>query len=130
MLTLPIVVGQKYLRRDGQVVTAQRGPGQCVYVGQGLPGPEPLEYVYMGTGRVFAGELHHMPHDLVADASAMATGIEAQVCQDIAARQALGTAKYGTTVADNPLTHRQWMQHAYEEALDMAIYLKRAMAAN
>jgi hypothetical protein len=56
------------------------------------------------------------------------TGIEAQVCADIAKRQQLGIAKYGTTVADNPLTHRQWLEHAYEEALDMAVYLRRAMA--
>lgn len=55
------------------------------------------------------------------------TGIEAEVCADITRRQALGIAKYGTTVADNPLSHRQWLQHAYEEALDFAIYLKRAM---
>jgi hypothetical protein len=46
---------------------------------------------------------------------------------DIAYRQQEGLSKYGTTVADNPLTLRQWLQHAYEEALDQAIYLKRAM---
>ncbi|WP_310637283.1 hypothetical protein [Delftia acidovorans] len=56
------------------------------------------------------------------------TGIEALVCDDIAQRQALGIAKYGTTVAENPLELRQWMQHAYEEALDQAIYLRRAIA--
>lgn len=56
------------------------------------------------------------------------TGIEAKVCEDIAQRQAQGIAKYGTTVAENPLELRQWMQHAYEEALDQAIYLRRAMA--
>lgn len=57
----------------------------------------------------------------------VATGTEAEVCRDIARRQALGKKKYGTTVAENPLTHKQWLQHAYEEALDLAIYLKRAM---
>lgn len=56
------------------------------------------------------------------------TGIEALVCADIAKRQQVGIAKYGTTVAENPLTHAEWLQHAYEECLDMAIYLKRAMA--
>jgi hypothetical protein len=55
------------------------------------------------------------------------TGIEAMVCEDIAKRQALGIAKYGTTVADNPLPLRQWLRHAYEEALDQAIYLRRAI---
>ena len=57
-----------------------------------------------------------------------ASGIEAMVCDDIAKRQQVGIAKYGTTVAENPLTHAQWLQHAYEECLDMAVYLKRAMA--
>jgi len=55
------------------------------------------------------------------------TGIEAEVCMDITARQMLGIAKYGATVKDNPLTQKQWLQHAYEETLDLAIYLKRAM---
>ena len=52
-------------------------------------------------------------------------GTEAAVCQDIADRQQLGINKYGTTVSNNPLKRRQWLQHAYEEALDQAIYLKR-----
>jgi len=56
-----------------------------------------------------------------------ATGTEALVCDDIAARQKMGTAKYGTTVCANPLELKQWLQHAYEEALDQAIYLKRAI---
>lgn len=55
-------------------------------------------------------------------------GIEAEVCADIARRQQMGINKYGTTVADNPLTLREWLQHALEEALDQAVYLKRAIA--
>ena len=58
----------------------------------------------------------------------MPEGIEAEVCADIARRQAFGKNKYGTTVADNPLSLRQWLQHAYEETLDKAIYPKRAIA--
>lgn len=53
------------------------------------------------------------------------SGTEALVCLDIAARQEKGIQKYGVSVADNPLTQKQWAQHAYEEALDLAIYLKR-----
>lgn len=52
---------------------------------------------------------------------------EKEVCADILFRQRMGVEKYGTTVALNPLTIRQWTQHAYEEALDLAIYLKRSM---
>ena len=53
--------------------------------------------------------------------------IEAAVCQDILKRQQMGIAKYGMTVAQNPLSLKQWLQHAYEETLDTALYLKRAM---
>lgn len=54
-------------------------------------------------------------------------GTEARVCADIAKRQALGMEKYGVSVADNPLSLKEWLQHAYEETLDKAIYLKRAI---
>lgn len=57
----------------------------------------------------------------------VATGTEARVCADIARRQRLGVQKYGTTVQSNPLPLRMWLQHAYEEVLDQAVYLKRAM---
>jgi hypothetical protein len=55
------------------------------------------------------------------------TGIEAEVCADIAARQQKGIAKYGVTVDDNQLTEREWLQHHYEELLDAAIYCKKRM---
>jgi len=55
------------------------------------------------------------------------TGTELRVCQDIAERQQRGIAKYGVTVESNPLTLREWLQHAYEETLDKAVYLKRVM---
>lgn len=54
--------------------------------------------------------------------------IESQVCEDIKERQQRGITKYGVTVADNPLLLKAWLTHAYEEALDQAIYLKRAIA--
>lgn len=55
------------------------------------------------------------------------TGIEAEVCADIAQRQQRGLAKYGVSVAENPLLLADWMQHTYEEVLDTAIYIKRAL---
>lgn len=60
-------------------------------------------------------------------AAGRATGTEARVCADIADRQALGVRKYGTTVEDNPLPLLAWLRHAYEESLDLPIYLKRAI---
>ncbi len=56
-----------------------------------------------------------------------ATGIEKLVCEDIARRQELGTAKYGTTVADNPLPLVEWLRHAYFESLDFSVYLRKAI---
>lgn len=54
--------------------------------------------------------------------------IEQQVTQDILSRQAKGIAKYGTTVANNPLSLKEWLNHGYEECLDQAVYLKRAIS--
>lgn len=56
-----------------------------------------------------------------------ATGTEWAVCNDIAKRQEIGINKYGCTVASNPLELREWVQHAYEEALDLSVYLKRIL---
>ena len=55
------------------------------------------------------------------------TGTEARVCEDIAQRQQLGIRKYGTTLAENPLTLLQFLRHAFEESLDLPIYLRRAI---
>jgi hypothetical protein len=43
------------------------------------------------------------------------------------ARSQTGVAKYGTTLARTDLNLRDWLQHAYEETLDQANYLKRAI---
>lgn len=59
--------------------------------------------------------------------SSQAHGTEAEVCADISRRQQAGMNKYGVSVADNPLTEGQWLEHAYEEALDLAVYLKRIL---
>lgn len=40
-------------------------------------------------------------------------------------RSVVGLQKYGVTVNDNPLSRRQWLQHALEEALDLANYLQK-----
>ena len=51
-----------------------------------------------------------------------------EVITDLISREKMGRAKYGTTVDKANLSEREWMQHAYEEALDFAIYLKRMMS--
>lgn len=50
---------------------------------------------------------------------------ETLVIDDIRKRQELGIKKYGTTLANNPLSKQQWRQHLYEELLDAVLYLKR-----
>ena len=42
-------------------------------------------------------------------------------------RSAVGIKKYGTTTVDNPLELRAWLQHALEECLDQAVYLRRVI---
>ena len=51
-----------------------------------------------------------------------------QVIADMRVREERGLMKYGTTVDRTDLTQGQWLQHAYEEALDLAIYLKKVMS--
>lgn len=55
----------------------------------------------------------------------MSDPITAALCAELHARAARGLTKYGVSVSDNPLTPREWLQHAKEEALDLATYLER-----
>lgn len=42
-------------------------------------------------------------------------------------RSAKGINKYGSTLAGNPLSLIEWLEHAKEEAMDQALYLQRAI---
>lgn len=42
-------------------------------------------------------------------------------------RSAKGIQKYGTTLAGNPLSLIEWLEHAKEEAMDQVLYLQRAI---
>lgn len=50
---------------------------------------------------------------------------EEAVIAKIRARREAGRKKYGTTMERTDLTERQWLIHAQEEAMDLAIYLER-----
>jgi hypothetical protein len=50
--------------------------------------------------------------------------IAAAVAADVLARAEVGLRKYGVSLARPDLSRAQWLQHAYEEALDLANYLK------
>lgn len=49
------------------------------------------------------------------------------VRDDLLRRSQLGIAKYGVTLERTDLSLRDWLQHTYEETLDQANYLKRAI---
>jgi hypothetical protein len=50
--------------------------------------------------------------------------IAAAVAADVLARAEVGLRKYGVSLARPDLSRAQWLQHAYEEALDLAAYLR------
>ena len=50
------------------------------------------------------------------------------VCEDLKCRSKAGFKKYGTTLDRNDLTHKDWVQHAYEESLDLSNYLKKLIS--
>lgn len=49
------------------------------------------------------------------------------VRDDLLRRSKIGIEKYGVTLDRSDLNLRDWLQHAYEETLDQANYLKRAI---
>ena len=52
------------------------------------------------------------------------------VREKLLARMKTGIRKYGVTTERADLSQQQWLQHAQEEALDLAVYLERLMQAH
>lgn len=50
-----------------------------------------------------------------------------KVIQDLKDREIKGVQTYGTTVDRDDYTHLNWLIEAYEETLDNALYLKKAI---
>lgn len=50
------------------------------------------------------------------------------VIMDLKVREEKGLATYGTTMDRKDLSKQEWLQHAYEEALDLALYLKKLIS--
>jgi hypothetical protein len=48
-----------------------------------------------------------------------------QVIDDMRKREAKGKKEYGTTLDRQDLSNDDWMDYAYEEALDLSLYLKK-----
>jgi len=53
------------------------------------------------------------------------SSIEYRVCTKITQRAQIGKEKYGTTMDRKDLTKLQWLKHAQEEAMDLAVYLEK-----
>ncbi len=50
-----------------------------------------------------------------------------EVREDLQQRSEVGIEKYGTTLDRKDVDLKGWLNHAYEETLDKALYLKRAI---
>ena len=60
----------------------------------------------------------------------MDSKILAAVIEDMRRREAKGKEEYKTTLDRTDLKNDEWMQYAYEEALDLSLYLKKIMIIN
>lgn len=56
--------------------------------------------------------------------------IEQAVVAKILHRQKQGFKKYGTSMTRNDLSQVEWLRHAQEEAMDLAIYLEKLIQLN
>jgi len=50
-----------------------------------------------------------------------------EVIVDMIMREKKGYSEYKKTMDRNDLTQKEWLQHAYEEVLDLALYLKKIL---
>lgn len=55
----------------------------------------------------------------------MVSRIEDAVAAKLLKRAGVGLAKYGVTVERTDLSTLDWLIHAQEEAMDLAVYLER-----
>lgn len=65
-----------------------------------------------------------MPHNPRSIGDRMSR-IEDEVCKKIKQRAEVGKSKYGVTMETAPLSRLEWLIHAQEEAMDLAVYLQK-----
>jgi len=73
------------------------------------------------------GKKHPYERGITTDEQIEVDTIVESVRTDLQARSRVGINKYNTTLDRTDLVLKEWLNHAYEEALDMALYLKRAI---
>ena len=55
------------------------------------------------------------------------SSVENKVCIKILDRAEVGEKKYGTTMERTDLSTIDWIKHAQEEAMDLAVYLEKIL---
>ena len=53
-----------------------------------------------------------------------------KVIEDMRKREAKGVLEYGTTLDRKDINEKEWIYYAYEEALDLALYLRKIIENN
>jgi hypothetical protein len=53
------------------------------------------------------------------------SSVEKKVCLKILDRAEVGLKKYGLTMDRKDLNRLEWLKHAQEEAMDLAVYLEK-----
>ena len=53
------------------------------------------------------------------------SAVEDRVCLRLQERTEVGLRKYGVTMERTDLSELDWLNHALEETLDLAVYLQR-----
>jgi hypothetical protein len=60
----------------------------------------------------------------------MDSNILTLVIEDMRKRETKGKLEYGTTLDRKDLANKEWIYYAYEEALDLALYLRKIIENN
>ena len=71
-----------------------------------------------------------MQQEIYLDHENKDSNILTLVIEDMRKREAKGKLEYGTTMDREDLEHKEWMHYAYEEALDLALYLRKIIENN
>lgn len=117
-------------------------PQMPPFVPRSLPPPEMVEFLEEVKEAFKSSTKQHPSLEIVGAGriSGIPDGVEVEgftrICEDsvveavradLIARHMVGMAKYGVALDKANLTHRDWLQLAYEETLDKANYLKGAI---
>lgn len=102
----------------GKEVMTSLGKGKVTNTGTSGRGDNLVYKVMLESGREEFFYVHEMKE---------LDSIVEEVRSDLHNRSQRGIEKYNTTLDRNDLDLVDWLQHAYEETLDKALYLKKSI---